>query len=382
MTTSDDLYVLRSKPFSDAVEKFEDLLVQDERAFLIGAGCSKCAGLPLTAELTTQALASAELDDTSKAILTAVKDQFDGSMNAHIEDYLSELIDLLAIAERRVERGASQQKITLDTTGYTAEQLLGAANQIKRAIGRVIEKKVTLDTHRAFVAAIHRPVRVGKISPGHVVDYLVLNYDTAIEDALALERVSYADGIDGGPTGWWNPNTFDRDGLGACVLKLHGSINWCEFPDDPLPRRIAASIEIEDTTNRRILIWPASTKYRETQLDPYAQLADRARHVLRPPKGSQRVLVICGYSFGDAHINTELDRALHESAGDLTVVAFTSEDRPHGQLKAWTEDEKIRDQVLVFANRGFFHGDTSEESEQDLLWWKFENITRLLGGER
>ncbi len=46
MTISDDLSGLREKPFSEAVAKFENLLVQNGRAFLIGAGCSKCAGLP------------------------------------------------------------------------------------------------------------------------------------------------------------------------------------------------------------------------------------------------------------------------------------------------------------------------------------------------
>ena len=382
MTRTDDLSAFREKPFSEAVAKFEDLLVQNDRAFLIGAGCSKCSGLPLTAELTTQVLASAELDDTSKAILEAIEKLFGGAENSHIEDYLSELIDLLAIAERRCERGATQHEIALDGESYTAAQLLDATKGIKRAIACVIEKKIPLEIHQAFVAAIHRPVRVGKASPGHVVDYLVLNYDTAIEDALALERVSYSDGIDGGRTGWWNPNTFDRDGLAARVLKLHGSIDWWELPSDPLPRRIAPSIEVADATDRRILIWPASTKYRETQLDPYAQLADRARLVMRPPKGVQRVLVICGYRYGDTHINKEVDRALHESAGDLTVVAFTSENEPHGELKSWTKDEIVRDQVLVFANRGFFHGDTADESTEDLLWWKFENIARLLGGER
>jgi len=382
MTTPDDLSVFRAKPFSEAVAKFEELLVQSGRAFLIGAGCSKCAGLPLTAELTDKALGSSALDGTSKAILTAVKDLFAGAGNAHIEDYLSELIDLLAISERRVDRGATQKDITLGATGYTAAQLRGAANQIKRAIAGVIEKKVSIETHRAFVAAVHRPLRVGKAAPGQVVDYLVLNYDTALEDALALERVPFSDGIDGGVTGWWNPQTFDRDGLGARVLKLHGSINWCELPSDPLPRRIAASLQMADASDRRILIWPASTKYRETQLDPFAQLADRARRVMRPNRGSQRVLVICGYGFGDTHINVEVDRALRESAGDLTVVACTSENEPTGQLKMWTEDEKIREQVLILANRGFFHGDSSEKSTTDLLWWKFENITRLLGGER
>ncbi len=103
---------------------------------------------------------------------------------------------------------------------------------------------------------------------------------------------------------------------------------------------------------------------------------------MRPDRGSQRVLVMCGYGFGDAHINIEVDRALRESAGDLTVVVFTSENEPTGQLKTWTEDKSIREQVLIFANRGFFHGDISEGSTKDLPWWKFENITRLFGGER
>ena len=131
MTKTDELSAFCKKPFSEAVAKFEDLLVQNDRAFLIGSGCSKCAGLPLTAELTTQALTSAELDNTSKAILKAIEDLFGGTGGAHIEDYLSELIDLLAIAERRGERGATQCEIALDGKSYTAEQLLDATKRIK-----------------------------------------------------------------------------------------------------------------------------------------------------------------------------------------------------------------------------------------------------------
>lgn len=317
---------------------------------------------------------------TSKAILTAIKVLFAGSSRANIEDYLSELIDLLAIADRREAREATQQSVTLGGSGYSKAQLRSAADQIKRGIAKVIKSKVNVQTHREFVRAVHRTLRVGRL--GQVVEYLVLNYDTVLEDALALERIPFSDGLDGGVTGWWSPRVFDRDGLAARVLKLHGSIDWCEFPDDPLPRRVGPSLGIEAADERRILIWPASTKYRETQLDPYAQLVDRARDVLRPKQGSQRVLVICGYSFGDAHINSELDRALQESSGNLTIAAFTHESKPFGPLKDWYEDTRIRDQVLIFANRGFFHGTQSDIATTDLLWWKFENVTRLLGGER
>jgi len=382
MTKFDDLSVLDEKPFADAIVKFEELLAQSGRAFLIGAGCSKCAGLPLTAELTKEALSSGELDETTKSLLAEIRDLFVGAVDANIEDYLSELIDLLAIAERRTFRGATQKTVILGGVSYNEVLLRTAVNQIKNAIAKVIEKSVSIETHLDFVKAVHRQQRPGKSPSSQAVDYLVLNYDTVLEDALALERVPFADGIEGGITGWWNPQTFDRDDLSARVFKLHGSINWCDFPDDPLPRRVGPRVQIEKVKERRVLIWPASTKYREMQLDPYAQLAERIRRVLRPSHGSQCVLVICGYRFSDTHINLEIDHALRESAGDLTVVVFTSDNEPSGQLAMWQKDTSITEQVLIFANRGFFHGTRSMPATADLLWWKFENVTRLLGGER
>ena len=67
---------------------------------------------------------------------------------------------------------------------------------------------------------------------------------------------------------------------------------------------------------------PASTKYRETQKDPYAQLAELGRESIRTISGSQKILITCGYGFADSHINLEIDRALRESEGRLTVVVF------------------------------------------------------------
>lgn len=381
MPTPDDLSPLKAKPFSEAVDKFEKLMTQSGRAFLIGAGCSKCANLPLTAELTSKALASTKLDASTKEILTAIQDHFAGANTPNIEDYLSELVDLLAIAERRTLRGATKKEIELASKPYGADVLQEAAEQIKRAIAEVIDQPVSIETHWEFVKAVHRPVRDGKSGGNERVDYLVLNYDTLVEDALALERVLFADGMDGGVTGWWNAETFLREGLAARVLKLHGSINWSEFPDETLPRRVPKTLSGTAVKDQRIVIWPASTKYRETQRDPYAQLTSLAREILRPRDGSQRVLAICGYKFGDSHINLELDRALRESR-DLTMVVFWSDESLDATLKKWHEDAAVREQVLIYGKRGFWHGDTVDAATTDLPWWKFENITRLLGGER
>ena len=382
MTNGDELSPLAAEPFSNAVSHFKQLISSSNGlTFLMGAGCSKCAGLPLTMELTQMIADEDSINDQSKAILEAVKANFADATDSHIEDYLSEIGDLLAITARRAERGANDNKVSVGAEEYTAEDLHFTSDQIKRAVARAIEGTVDISTHRDFVAAVHKPIRVGRPVSSQPVEYLVLNYDTIVEDALALESITYADGLHGGTTGWWDPLTFDERGLSARVIKLHGSIDWRQLPHEEFPRRIAQSIEIGGRDDLPVLIWPASTKYREAQLDPFAQLLERARIAIRPAAGLQRFLVVCGYSFGDSHINQELDKALRESQGKLTLAAFTNENRPTGLLKKWFEDEEVREQVLLFANRGFYHHDKMEVSPEDLLWWQFENLTRMLKGE-
>lgn len=378
----DDLSALKAPAFATALNDLDDLLTQSGKAFLIGAGCSKCAGLPLMAELTAKTLASPSLTTTTKTILNAIQGLFTGASAANIEDYLSELVDLVAIADRRGVRGATCHTAPLDGVDYTASTLKSAVDEIKKAIAEVIDIEVSMEVHWKFIQAVHRPSRPGRAVAARHVDYLILNYDTLIENSLALHKLCYADGMNGGMSAWWDPATFTAQNLSARVMKLHGSIDWVEIGGEHLPRRIDKKIKLSSSSKPNILIWPASTKYRETQRDPYAQLSDLARQALRPSSGTQTVLTVCGYSFGDAHINLEIERALRESRGELTVVVFTFDEEPTGDLKRLHEDKEISDQVRIYARRGFFHGATTVKSSVDLPWSQFENITRLLGGER
>lgn len=378
----DDLSPLKEPAFAAALNDLDDLLTQSSKVFLIGAGCSKCAGLPLTVELTTKTLESDKLSDTTKEVLSAIQGLFAGGEGANIEDYLSELVDLVAIAERRSARKASSHTVLLGGADYTAKQLKDAVDEIKMAIADVIDVPVYMNVHWKFVQAIHRPSRPGRIVAARPVDYLLLNYDTLIESALALQKLPYADGMNGGNSAWWDMATFEAEGLAARVIKLHGSIDWIEMADESLPRKIDKKLNLPAGNETKVLIWPASTKYRETQRDPYAQLSNLARRVLRPPLGAQTVLTICGYSFGDSHINTEIERALRESGGDLTVVVFTFDDEPTGYLERLHKDNEISDQIRIHARKGFFHAANVTKSAVNLPWSEFENITRLLGGER
>ena len=158
----DDLSPLKEPIYATALDDFDELITQSGRAFLIGAGCSKCAGVPLTAELTAKTLDSKSLNSKTKKILASVQDQFKGAANSNIEDYLSELIDLVAIAERRGARGASKETALLGTVDYSATELKDAVDQIKEAIAEVIDVDVNLEVHWKFIQAVHRPSRPGR----------------------------------------------------------------------------------------------------------------------------------------------------------------------------------------------------------------------------
>lgn len=374
-----DVNIFNQKEFREAINKLDELL-SHSKAVLLGAGASICAGLPLTNQLTTRALVSDRLSEDSKKILNAIQASFIGANPAsHIEDYLSELVDWLAIAARRANRNVAANKVTIGNFEYNNDQLLQAIDEIKHAIFQVINVEVDSEIHERFVQALHRPMRPGKESQSGAIDYLVMNYDTLIEDALALSKLRYADGLEGGVSGWWNTSTFEQKNLDARVFKLHGSINWAEHPPSTTPLRIAPHLK-RSQQGSKIMIWPASTKYRETQLDPYAELMKRARSVLNPQDGDQRVLLVSGYSFGDSHINLEIERGLRSSNGNLTVIVFTSDAEPMGILRGWHEDKVINEQVLIFADKGFFHADHKVISAASIEWWKFENLTQLLEG--
>ena len=377
---TDALTLFSSPELKDIVQDMRDLLSQSRLALLLGAGCSLNAGLPLMTELTNEVLEHDKIGAETKKLLDVVRGLFSGAEGPTIEDYMSEIVDLLSIAERRTRRGATQSKITIGDQERDSSELQAAIDEIKQAISSAIgDKVVDVAIHQQFVRAIHCSLQAGKTGRG--VDYFVLNYDTLIEDALGLERVSYCDGFLGAATGWWEPSTFRNNGEAARVFKIHGSIDWCLLDDDSLPRRIRSGVKTESTKDL-VLIYPATTKYREAQRDPFAQMLNHMRLSLCPSEKKEMVLAICGYSFGDSHIDLEIENALYQSEGRLTVAAFTETDGAEGKLKEWLADPLISEQIRVYANKGFFHGDKKVVLEDGTPWWKFEILSKLLGGER
>lgn len=378
----DDLNVFSQEGIPEVVDQLRELLSQGKRLFLLGAGCSVSANLPDTATLTKSVLGCTKLSDDCRNILTSVSGNFKDAKSANIEDFLSEIIDHLAISVHRKEKEASKTTVAIGGMEYSTEQIELSLNDIKKTLTALLtDQEVNLEHYRKFVRSIHDTLQSGKSERGRSVDYFSLNYDTLLEDALALERKAYCDGFRGGPTGWWDQLSFSDETNSARVHKLHGSIDWCQLDSEILPCRMRPSSHPQNGSSQ-VMIWPAATKYQETQRDPFSQLFNQFRDALIPLPGSEAVIAVCGYSFGDSHVNVELERALKHSDKRLTLLAFTSGDEPTGQLEKWALDPGINEQVRIHANRGFFHGDKIVKTTDPLTWWKFETLSRLLAGEK
>jgi hypothetical protein len=308
----------------DNLAQLDNLLAAGNQSWLFGAGISLDAGIPLMWPLTdrvfTRAKADGEPNDLK--VLTFIKGQL--SDDTHIEHILSQLCDHRAIAERSKNKevtfdGATLSLDDLDALhqriltwiaetirwGYKPGKPGGAPEEIGTREARI----VTIDNHLAFASALFNRSQAGVAERRRAVRLFTTNYDTLIEDALALGGFSYWDGFSGGAVAYRSfrygdeePNVRDR----AHVIKLHGSIDWHLGEDDRVWR--VRDGDLYPKRRSRVLIYPQSIKYIATQRDPFAAQFDLFRRTLGAR--DENVLATCGYSFGDEHINQEIELAL------------------------------------------------------------------------
>lgn len=128
------------------------------------------------------------------------------------------------------------------------------------------------------------------------------------------------------------------------------------------------------------MIYPQATKYVNTQRDPFAEIFQRFRQ--RLSRGRDHVLFICGYSFGDDHINAEIEIAMSSGRNQLTIVAFAGE--PGGalspKLKQWLS-ETWGQRLFIASPKGLYQGSTGPifpASDGERNWWTFEGVASLL----
>ena len=134
--------------------------------------------------------------------------------------------------------------------------------------------------------------------------------------------------------------------------KLHGSLDWTA--QDGVIKRFALPDGASDirtysnkTEQRNLMIYPNSTKDRETAEYPYVELfRDLAASTCRP----NSTVFIYGYSFGDEHINRVLIDMLSIPSTHLVIISFDDES---GRVKRFYDGVKRPAQISLMVGKHF-----------------------------
>jgi hypothetical protein len=382
---------------SDLLEQLDGHLCSPNISWLLGAGISRNANIPLMYPLTDRVLfllkeQKSKYIDLINTVISEIDDR------CHVEHLLSHFGDYAALADR-----AKTKEIAIGGSATTCADIDSVHGEIVNAIADTIRwgyaaaekdraKPELIGTqgqsitdvrpHREFVAACFKSARAGLNERRGAVKFFTTNYDTLLEDALSLSRTKYWDGFEGGAVAYKAYRLGDGDpppGYAAHVIKLHGSIDWHLNDDDGRVYKVRYG-DTYPAAKQRVLIYPQATKYIAAQRDPFSAQFELFRRALMT--GVDSTIAVCGYSFGDDHINQELEMALARPDSKTTLVAFCFE--ADGKIPSCLDEWRTSSwgsRVYVASNKGLYVGNGPPKvvpSEGELHWWTFDGVTKIL----
>ncbi len=184
--------------------------------------------------------------------------------------------------------------------GMTAETLTKLDGRICRVIADTVTKKLPdhANAYRRFALWLGH---INRVAP---VEIFTPNYDLLLEEAFEQNRIAYFDGFVGSREPFFDLSAMEQDPIPdrwVRLWKVHGSVNWIKRRDESVYRRYPAPDPLPDYD--RLLIYPSHLKYEQSRRMPYLAMLDRLRAFFRDANSSNSVLVVCGYSFADEHLN-------------------------------------------------------------------------------
>jgi hypothetical protein len=263
-------------------------------AFLLGAGCSAsictdnngCALIPAISGLTDivkESLKDLKIETICKRL------QNSNTKEPNIEDILSHV----RILQQVVGAGQIDNLYEKDL------------KELEEAICKKITEAVKKDLPNEQTPYHNLAAWIRAVSRDQPIEIFTPNYDTLIEQALESKNVPYFDGFVGSCNAFFDLYTMENDTLPprwVRLWKLHGSINWWRDNSGNVFRNNG-----NEYSYAKQMIYPSHLKYDQSRQMPYFAMLDRLGKFLS--KG-QSILITCGYSFVDQHLNSVIVQRL------------------------------------------------------------------------
>lgn len=287
---------------SEYIRGLQQLLVSDKKkiAFLFGAGTSlamknnESVTVPTIGKITNGI--ETELHKTPKykiAIEEIHKEIESEGLDYNIETLLSNIENKIQIIG-----GGTLNELTRNDFDSLMKEI---KSQIREAVS--VHRKIT---KKELGNLIHVDFAewIGRANRKYPIEIFTTNYDYLFELGLEEKNIPYYDGFTGSYKPYFNSESVDDMNFipnQTKLWKIHGSLGW-HFDNE------SKKVWRKDSSSEDILIYPSILKYNESKKQPYMALMDRLTNFL---KQSDTILITCGYSFGDEHINERIMTALN-----------------------------------------------------------------------
>lgn len=337
----------------------QQCLSSDKRpiGLFLGAGCPMGvrleSGEPLIPDIAGVTQSISNFLKNCESYQT-IREHFreNGLEDPTVEDLLTHIRSLAAVAGNGTVRGLS------------AEQL----DQLDELICNQIHEIVNKDLPETNTPYHELALWVRAAEREHPIEVFTTNYDLLIEQAFEKLGVPYFDGFAGALKPSFDLRAIEEDKLPrrwARLWKLHGSINWL----------LTHNRVFRGTGNgERRVIHPSHLKYHESRRMPYLAIMDRLHKFLR---NTSAVLILCGYSFRDEHINEVIVQGLQSTGTTAAFALLFSEIEKYEEAIGLAKDQP---NLTVLARDGAVIGSqklkwaAQEVSPKDNVWVKWTQI--------
>lgn len=347
---------------------FRQNLAQNKKSigFFIAAGCPLSVGengKPCTEDDKTWKPLIPDVEGLTKAVAESLKSDSNfaklikelinaGKDKDNIEDILSFIRALSSVAKGGEVRG------------FNETTLIQLETDICKTISKLIDVELP-DESTPYHKIVSWISSTDRITP---IDVFTTNYDLLMEKALEINSVPYFDGFVGSSEAFFDLRSVEDNLIPphwTRLWKIHGSINWKKSKSNEVVR-ISDPKDIES-----ILIYPSHLKYDESRKMPYLTLIDKLNSFL---KKDPSLLIMCGYSFSDDHLNYSILNALKANP-TATVIALL-----HGPLSKYPKAIKLAenrrhnlslwafDEAIIGAARGKWEIPNKNNLEEDEIY--------------